>query len=979
MKRLHTAERRQVTILHVDIVNSTALVDELDPEEHMRLMQSYLSSCKTIVDEFHGTLAGYTGDGFEAYFGYPNAREDAAPEAVNAAIRIGEMLAEDSVFPFDCRIGIATGRVVVDQPGIRDVGRNLLAFGAIPHLAARLEQSADPGHVLVDRPTKKLCEHKFDFRSIGSVHLKGFAEDFEVFELGKPLQPGHRFSSSHLSPYVGRRAELQLLVSRWQSAVGGDGQVVVVLGEPGIGKSRLVHELQRTLAIDDTTIVKFQCLNQFTATPLHPWIHSVERFSNVLHDDTAAVKQAKISTYLKETLSFTPDVIGMAMRLMGLSQERSSIDYSPKQMLSGLQNTLVDHLLGCARSTPLFVLVEDMQWADASTRTLLQSFVELIGAEKVMLVMTTRPEDAPTFRPPYVTTLSLTKLDGHSVMELIARLSATRLPNLSDSISEKIKQSSGGNPLYVEQLTEHYLELPTSAEADISAFEQDDLVPNLLQGSLMERIDKAGRSKEAAQLASVIGKDFDLDILTALSENAPDVVQRQLNELADLKILVRFRQGERDTYEFSHALLRDAVYSSLLRTARREMHLKIAHHFSRHGAQNVPPEIIAHHFECSDDRRNALHYWLAAGQHALRTGATDESAKLLGKALKMAGSLAEAPEILDDLTTLNLSYGLALNYSRGVAANPLKYFRRAEELSTKLGNTELTLEALDWQFGLHFNAGELTSSKAPAEKMKQLGLNLNHPTAIAGGCQGLGMAKFMLGHFREAREEFELGLRSAGERVSGVHCYPSMSLSYLAWTLFVLGNTADAMICADRAIESARQESSHALATALSNCCYVYQCVGDIDKIHERTAEAVEYTRRHGEQMYLRRAIIIRNWADCITGNDDRIIQTITDHIDFLLRSKEEIEVTFLLGILAETQIKYERYWDAQASLHRALEIAKNNQENFYLSELFRLKARLTEIDSENFSPEDGTDFRAMARQIAESQHAKAWLDRLSQ
>jgi tetratricopeptide (TPR) repeat protein len=345
----------------------------------------------------------------------------------------------------------------------------------------------------------------------------------------------------------------------------------------------------------------------------------------------------------------------------------------------------------------------------------------------------------------------------------------------------------------------------------------------------------------------------------------------------------------------------------------------------------------------------------------------------------MAGSLAEAPEILDDLTTLNLSYGLALNYSRGVAANPLKYFRRAEELSTKLGNTELTLEALDWQFGLHFNAGELTSSKAPAEKIKQLGLNLNHPTAIAGGCQGLGMAKFMLGHFREAREEFELGLRAAGERVSGAHCYPSMSLSYLAWTLFVLGNTSDAMICADRAIESARQESSHALATALSNCCYVYQCVGDIDKIHERTAEAVEYTRRHGEQMYLRRAIIIRSWADCITGNDDRIIQTITDHIDFLLRSKEEIEVTFLLGILADTQIKYERYWDAQASLHRALEIAKNNQENFYLSELFRLKARLTQIDAENFSPEDGTDFLAKARQIAESQHAKAWLDRLSQ
>lgn len=236
-----------MTVLHVDIVNSTRLVDELDPEEIMGLMQSYVDSCKTIIDEFHGSLAGYTGDGFEAYFGYPIAREDAAADAVNAAIRIGEMLAQGSKFPFDCRIGIATGRVVVDRPGIGSVGRNLLAFGPAPHVAARLQQAASPGHVLVDRPTMKLCKAKFDFRSIGSIRLKGFAEDFEVFELGQPLQPAQRFSSSRLSPYVGRQAELHLMASRWRSCLDGDGQVVIVLGEPGIGKSRLATSFRRRL------------------------------------------------------------------------------------------------------------------------------------------------------------------------------------------------------------------------------------------------------------------------------------------------------------------------------------------------------------------------------------------------------------------------------------------------------------------------------------------------------------------------------------------------------------------------------------------------------------------------------------------------------------------------------------------------------------------------------------------------------------
>ena len=544
-----------------------------------------------------------------------------------------------------------------------------------------------------------------------------------MFELGQPLQPGQRFSSSRLSPYVGRQAELHLLASRWRSCLGGDGQIVMLLGDPGIGKSRLIHEFQHTLAPDDATSLQApmpEPVHRDTAPSLDPWRRAPGRCSPRRH---RAVKQAKISDYLRDKLWFSPDVIDMAMNLMGLSQNSSYIDYSPKQMLSRLQGALADYLLACAKSVPLLVLVEDVQWVDASTLTLLQSFAAQIRSEKIMLVMTTRPQNAPSFRTASVTTLSLTRLDNHSVKELIIKLAAPRRPHLADSVSDKINQSSGGNPLYVEQLTEHYLERATSEDADQAA-EPDDLVPDLLQGSLMERIDKAGKSKEVAQLASVIGKDFDLKVLIALSENAAGDVQKQLDELTHLKILVRSRHGERDSYEFSHALLRDAVYSSLLRSARRELHLRIAHYFSTHETASAPPEIVAHHFECGDDRRNALHSWLAAGQHALRSGATEEAANLFAKGLKMAAALSEEPAILDDLTTLNLSYGLALNASRGVAANPLQYFSKAEELSTRIGNTEQTLEALDWQFGLHFNAGALSSSKAPAEKMKQLGLSL---------------------------------------------------------------------------------------------------------------------------------------------------------------------------------------------------------------------------------------------------------------
>ena len=787
MKEQETAERRQVTILHADIVNSTALVDRLDPEEVMGIMQKYLDTCRAIVSEFHGVLAGYTGDGFEAYFGYPAAREDAATEALNAAIQVVRLLAgRDSELPFECRMGIATGRVVVDQPGIQGIGRNVLAFGVTPTLAARLQQSADPGGIRIDNATMKLCEGKFTFRSVGPVPLKGFDDAHEVWEVVEPLQPGRRFIMSGLSPYVGRQAELQLLLSRWQCVLSGEGQVVVLHGEPGMGKSRLVYELQKSLPGNSGSIFQFQCLSQFTSTALHPWIHSVQHFANVMQSDGVDVKLAKMTDYLDRRLGFTPEVIAICAKLMGLAPaEVGNTSERTTPHISRLQGVLVDHLIASSRSAPLFLLIEDIQWIDASTMNLVQSLVEVAGAERILLVMTSRSGKVPWFNYPHVTSLSLTRLGSGSVMELIASLASDGRHAFSKAVKEKIRQKSDGNPLFVEELTKHYMELATSDHLDAADIQNDDMVPNLLQGSLMERIDNAGKCKEVAQLASVIEKEFDRDILADLSQTDHQAVQEHLDALAELRIIRRLHQGKRVSYEFCHALLRDAVYSSLLKPTRRRTHRGIAEYFARdRGAvQNVPSEIIAYHYECGGDHENAFRNWLAAGQHALQTGATGEAANLFEKASKTAAVIGEKPENLEDIATMYLSYGLALNASRGVGANPISCFRKAEELGAKLQNTELTLEALHWQFGLHFNAGQLIESSAAALKMKQQGTSLDHGTATASGCQGLGMTQFMLGNFIEARKEFEFGLKAGGGHVSGVHCFPSMSLSYLAWTL----------------------------------------------------------------------------------------------------------------------------------------------------------------------------------------------------
>jgi class 3 adenylate cyclase len=982
MNGQRTAERRQVTILNADIVNSTKLVDQLDPEELMGIMQEYFDSCRSIVVEFHGVLAGYTGDGFDAYFGYPVAREDYAVDALNAAIQVGRMLAErHGRLPFDCRFGVATGYVVVDQPGILGLGRNVLAFGSTPTLAARLQQLANPGSILVDHATMRLCERQFSFRSVGPMRLKGFESDDDIWEVIEPRPPARRFALAGLSAYVGRNAELQLLLSRWQSVLAGEGQVVLLHGEAGIGKSRLVYEFQRSLPRNSGTVLQFQCVSQFTSTALHPWITSVQRFANILQEDSAEERVAKIERYLSGRVGFATEIVATCASLMGLgpSHDRDSKEHSLLSM-ARLQDVLAQYLITSSRKAPLFILVEDIQWSDASTMNLLQSLGELMRGERILLIMTSRSDKVSNFSSSYVTSLSLAKLSSSAVMELIANLTSSRQHNLEPSVAEQIRSRSDGNPLFVEELTRHNIELARGGRLAADPARSDHSVPDVLQGALMERIDKAGRCKGTAQLASVIEREFDRETLAALSEDEDDIVQQHLDMLTELQIMHRMTHGARVTYQFSHALLRDAIYSSLLKPVRRSVHRSVAEYFARDrgDVQNVPSEVIAYHYERSDDHERAFRYWLAAGQQALRAGATSEAADLLSKAGRMAALIGERQDNLSDLAAMYLSHGIALNASRGAGADPLSHFRKAEELSARLGNTELTAEALGWLFGLHFNAGELTASMAPALKMKQLGSDHNDRATIAGGCQGLGMAQFILGNFLEAHAELEFGLKANEGHVSGVHCYPSMSLSYFAWTLLVLGDRSAAEKCADRAIVSAREESSHALATALCNCCYVYQCMGAIDKVYERTAELVEHTRKFGEQMYLKRGTIIRCWADYISDKrGSTSVEAMNSEIDSLLIAGEEIEATFLLGVLADLQIREQRLVDAHVTLNKAMAIADKNEERFYLSELYRLKGVLAEIDPGRFAPADGSDYLAMAHATAKEQHALGWIERL--
>jgi tetratricopeptide (TPR) repeat protein len=563
-------------------------------------------------------------------------------------------------------------------------------------------------------------------------------------------------------------------------------------------------------------------------------------------------------------------------------------------------------------------------------------------------------------------------LDPESTRYLISKLS-TRGSGISDATLERIQRASSGNPLFIEQLTEHCVVTNDLRESQPEA-DGALPIPNPLQGILMGRFDASGDCKLVAQLASVLGDRFSENILAEIIGAELDYVKRRIETLVEMRIFRRVCREGLYSYEFCHALVRDAVYSSLLKSDSQHMHQTIAEHLAMHWDGIVPDEIVAHHYERAHDTVNALRKWLSAGRRALRTGATSEASALLRRALSLAEQSPNEGPILADLQLIYLSYGVALNASQGIAANPIAYMVRAEEISTRLGNDNETFEALTWQFGLHFNAGEIVQSIRPSEKMKVLAVKVNDQIAMASACQGMGMAEFMLGNFQKARAEFDHGLTVAAGMKSDVHCFPSMTLSYLAWTLLLLGFDKMATDCAENAVLSARTESSHALATALSNCCYVFQCMGRIDKIYELNSELVEHTRKYGEHIYLRRAIIMRNWADAISGNDMGALDEMSSHIRFLVQSKDEIETTFLYSLLAQAQLKFGNCDDAKRNLHIAMAISEKNHERFYLPEIYRLMFEAETMKSSDAGREAGLHYLQRAKEMALSQGARWWL-----
>jgi class 3 adenylate cyclase/predicted ATPase len=725
------AERRQLTVMFCDLVGSTELASRLDPEDLRTIIGAYQGRASELINNHGGFVAKYLGDGLLAYFGYPLAHEDDAERAVRAGLALTAAI--ESLIPAEqvirARVGIATGLAVVGETIGSGEAQERSIVGETPNLAARLQEFSPPGGVVISQRTRRLVGNLFELHSLGPVQLKGFKGPVEAWRVVGESGIESRFEAlrSGYAPLVGRDEELDLLLRRWQHAKHGEGRVVLVSGEPGIGKSRLVREFEDLLRGERRVLLRFFCSSHHQSTPLYPIVAQLERLANFHREETSDARLNKLEALLARS-SATADDISLIANLLSLpvGERYRPLSLTPQRRREGTLAALVRQLESLASQQPVAVLVEDIHWLDPTTREWLDLLIERIQNLPVLMIATYRTE----FQPPWigranVSVLSLNRLDQRQGAAIVRGVAGRTLP--ADVLGH-ILMRTDGIPLFLEELTK------TLLESGLLQEEGDELVlraplpsmavPATLHDALMARLDRLAAVKEVAQIGSVLGREFSYEVLRAVATQPDERLRDALNQLVSGELLFQRGTPPEATYSFKHALVQDTTYGSLLRDKRQFMHARIAQALQRQFPE-TSPETLAHHCTEAGLVRQAVEHWRAAGDAAAKQYANWEAVNHYRMALELLGR-AEDPEWQEE-RELQLSIALGpvlMTVMATGSAEIQRVYARARELARSRNQTRELFMAL-WNYCLiSFVSGQKDLARQLSEELSDLAQDL---------------------------------------------------------------------------------------------------------------------------------------------------------------------------------------------------------------------------------------------------------------
>jgi len=987
--RLEAAERRQLTVMFCDLVGSTELSARLDPEDYREVIAAYHGAVADAITGFDGFVSRYMGDGVLAYFGYPQAHEDEAERAVRAGLGVIDAVGRLNVKYVrpQARVGIATGLVVVGDLIGEGSAQEQSVVGETPNLAARLQALAEPNAVVIAASTRRLVGDLFEYRDLGAVEVKGIVAPVSAWRVLRPSAIESRFEAMHtssLSPLIGRDEEIELLSRRWARAKAGNGQVVLISGEPGIGKSRITAALAEHLRAEPHLRLRYFCSPYHQNSALFPFLDQLGRASGFARDDMPAAKLEKLEALL--ALAAPPDEdVAFLADLMSLPHwERHPLpNLSPLRKKEKTLGALIRQLEGLARRQPVVMVFEDAHWSDPTSRELLDLTVERIRTLPVLLIVTFRPEFQPPWTgQPQVTMLALSRLDRRDRTALVEQIAGGKA--LPDNVMDQIADRTDGVPLFVEELTKSVLESGLlRAETDRYVLDRalpPFAIPTSLHASLLARLDRLASVRLVAQIGAAIGREFSYTLLGAVARLPEDELQASLARLVVSGLIFQRGRPPDAVYSFKHALVQDAAHGSLLRSTRQQLHAQIAETLETRSPElmDSQPELLAQHYGEAGLGEKSVAFWGKAGRTSAARSAMAEAAAQFQKGLDQLALLPNTPERQRKELEFCCALGAVLRAVKGNAAPETgDAYTRALELWKQLGSPPEFLRVPFGQSLHHMFRGELELAHRLDEDLLRLSRQRNDSTGLVLAHHSSGRNLLVGGRFTLARSHLEatLGLydpisHRALVHQTGIHPQNNAQ-SLLGTVLFCLGFPDQALERSNAAIVEARRLAHlPSLAVSLALGTRLLSLVGDntaLDKLaDELGAVATEQSFPH----WRAEGTIYRGWVTVKNGDVAEGIPQLRSGSIAYRATGAEAWTPYHTALLAMSYEIAGRVEEAVTLLDDAAQIVERTNERWFAAELYRHKGRLLLCQGHTEAVEQ---LYRKALSIAQEQEAKLW------
>jgi class 3 adenylate cyclase/predicted ATPase len=995
--RTSEAERRQLTVMFCDLVESTKLSSQLDPEEYRDVVRVYQQVCTDVIQRYDGHIAQLLGDGLLIYFGYPQAHEDDAQRAVRAGLGIlaamedlNTRLQQEKGIQLAVRVGIHTGLVVVGAMG--GGGRHeQLALGEVPNLASRIQGLADPDTILTSADTYQLIQGYFECQAIGAQALRGVAEPLQVYRVIQDSGARGRLDvamTRGLTPLVGRESEVTLLLERWEQAKSGQGQVVLLSGDAGIGKSRLVQMLKEHVAPEPH--VRWECRSSsyFENTAFFPVTDLFQRLLQFQADDTPDEKLGKLEHALSQYRLTVEDTVPLFAPLLSLSLPENRyplLNLSPQRQRQKTLETIVAILLELAEHQPVLFIVEDLHWMDPTTLELLGLLLDQTSAASLLVLLTCRPHFQPAWHHrSYLTEITVNRLSHAHVEQIVAGMTDGK--TFPATVLQQIIAKTDGVPLFVEEMTKAILESGSLKAVDghyeLTGVFSTLAIPATLQDSLMARLDRLVTAKAVAQYAAVIGRQFAYDVLSTVSQLDAATLQRELGRLVEAEIVYQRGMPPQSTYVFKHALIQDAAYQSLLKSTLQQYHQRIAQVLEAQFPETAEtqPELLAHHYTEAGLTEQAVQYWHTAGQRASERSAHVEAIRYLNKGLDILQTLPETPERTRREVDMHIALGALLHATKGaVAPETGQMYTHALSLCQQLAEPHQLFPVLRGLWNYYIVRAESQTARALSAQLLTLAQQSQDATMLIAAYRACGSTLLMLGAAADAHTYFTQGITLYDLQQHRVYAFlygedaGVTCRSYAAWTLWSLGYPEQGLTRSHEAVTLAQHDAHpFSLGFALFFAA-MFHAFRREERATQECAEATIVLAT--EQRFAQwRALgcVLRGWALVQqAGQAQAGIEQISQGLMTYRAIGAELVRPNFLALLAEAHGTLGEPEAGLTVLAEALTCAETTGDRWYEPELYRLKGELLLQQSSDHQAEAESCFH-QAISIAQSQQAKS-------